>query len=175
MSNAILTSYREYIEKNPEQLTVNQYLADTSELDENVPDSVIAAIPMAKPSPIVSQTTASTKSQYHIVKKGETLSEIAAKYDLTNNEIKTWNQIKNNKLFAGQKLRVAPPISHNQNQASQPVPKKNGTHPVYHKVKSGETLFAIAREYHTTVDKIKQLNRMKNDMLKPGMQLKIKD
>jgi len=175
MSNAILTSYREFIEKNPDQLTVNQYLADTSDLEENVPDSVIAAIPVAKPNSIVSRTTASTKSQYHIVKKGENLSAIAEKYDLTNNEIKTWNRLKNNKLFAGQKLRVAPPISHNPSQASQPAPKNNGAHPVYHKVKSGETLFAIAKKYRTTVNKIKQLNKMKNDVLKPGMQIIIKN
>ncbi len=175
MSNAILTSYREYIEKNPDQLTVNQFMADTSELDENVPDSVIATIPVAKPIPMVSQTTASTKSPYHIVKKGESLSTIAEKYDLTNAEIKNWNRLKNNKVFAGQKLRVAPPISHNPTQTTHPAPEKNRAQPVYHKVKPGESLYTIAKKYHTTVKKIKQLNKMKSDVLKPGMQILIKN
>lgn len=175
MSNALLTSYREYIEKGSEQLTVNQFLADTLEIEENVPDSVMATLPVSKPTALVAQTSQSVKGQYHIVKKGETISLIAEKYDLTNIEITKWNQLKNNKLFPGQKLRVAPPILHNKNQ---PVPtgnKKKRASAVLHKVKSGETLFSIAKKYGTTVQKIKQLNRLKNDGIKPGTQLKIKE
>lgn len=45
---------------------------------------------------------------------------------------------------------------------------------VYHKVRKGETLSAIARKYGTTVKKIKQLNGLKSDKLKIGKNLKVK-
>ena len=41
-------------------------------------------------------------------------------------------------------------------------------------VKKGETLFAIAKRYHTTVEKIKRANNLKSDSLKIGQKLKIK-
>lgn len=44
---------------------------------------------------------------------------------------------------------------------------------VYHKIKSGETLSAIARKYHVTVDQIKKWNHLKSDMIHEGDKLKI--
>ncbi len=44
--------------------------------------------------------------KYHTVKRGETLSEIASKYDVTASEIKKQNRLKSSKLQKGQKLAV---------------------------------------------------------------------
>lgn len=44
---------------------------------------------------------------------------------------------------------------------------------VYHKIKSGETLSAIARKYHVSVDQIKKWNGLKSDMIHEGDNLKI--
>ena len=40
-------------------------------------------------------------------------------------------------------------------------------------VKRGDTLYRIAREYNTTVDKIKVLNNLTNNTLAIGQMLKI--
>jgi LysM repeat protein/lysophospholipase L1-like esterase len=50
-----------------------------------------------------------------------------------------------------------------------PVAKKPRTY----KVKSGDTLSAIAGKYHTTITKIKKANGLKSDMIKIGQVLKI--
>jgi len=42
-----------------------------------------------------------------------------------------------------------------------------------HKVKSGDTLSAIARKYHTSISAIKRINHMKSDMIQIGQILKI--
>jgi len=48
-----------------------------------------------------------TAARYHIVKKGDTVSELAAKYGSTIAQIKSWNKLKDvNKIYVGQKLRV---------------------------------------------------------------------
>lgn len=49
-------------------------------------------------------STASTRT--HTVKKGETLSSIGRKYNCTPNDIKKWNNLKNNNIKAGQKLKI---------------------------------------------------------------------
>lgn len=49
----------------------------------------------------------SYSSKYHTVKKGDTVSELANKYGSTQNQIKTWNNLKNiNMINVGQKLKV---------------------------------------------------------------------
>lgn len=50
--------------------------------------------------------TSKQKSKSHIVKKGETLSEIADKYNCTVRDIKTWNTKNNNNINAGEKLNI---------------------------------------------------------------------
>ena len=51
---------------------------------------------------------------------------------------------------------------------SEPQPRT-----VTHRVRRGETLFAIARLYDTTVEKIKSLNRLRSNLIAPGDRLKI--
>lgn len=44
---------------------------------------------------------------------------------------------------------------------------------ISHKVKKGETLYAISRKYKTTVSKIQSNNKLKNNMIRVGQTLKI--
>jgi len=46
------------------------------------------------------------KYQIYIVKKGDNLFRISKKYNCTINEIKEWNNLKNNKLSTGKKLTI---------------------------------------------------------------------
>jgi len=173
--NALLTSYREYQEKAPDRLVVGTFLADTSEFEEQPSDSILDKIPVSKPISMVSQTPKSPNLLYHIVVKGESLAQIAAKYSITNEEILAWNKLKTKKIFTGQKLRIAPPLKSAQNNLSQNITTKKPSISLYHTVKKGETLFSIAKKYNTSVVKIKQLNRLKKEIIKPGLKLKIRE
>jgi membrane-bound lytic murein transglycosylase D len=46
------------------------------------------------------------KVKYHKIKKGETLSEIASKYDVTLSEIKKWNGLRKNTAKKGVNLKI---------------------------------------------------------------------
>ncbi len=48
----------------------------------------------------------SSKTQYHTVKKGETLAKIAEKYDVTIADLKKWNKLKSDDIIIGQKLVI---------------------------------------------------------------------
>lgn len=64
------------------------------------PGETTTPAPKKKPAP----QTVTTKT--HKVKSGETLSGIAERYNCTVTEIKRWNNLKSNKIFAGQKLKI---------------------------------------------------------------------
>ena len=52
------------------------------------------------------KNTSTKTMKTHTVNKGETLSSIAKKYHVTVPEIKKWNNLKNNQIKVGQKLKI---------------------------------------------------------------------
>ncbi len=103
-------------------------------------------------------------SDTYKVKSGDTLYSIAKKYNISVNELKELNNLKNNNITVGQVLKIK------SNIPGEEVTEKN-----YYIVKSGDTLYSIAKKYNTTVDEIKKLNNLKSDNLSIGMELKIKE
>ncbi|MFH1904007.1 MAG: L,D-transpeptidase family protein [bacterium] len=51
-----------------------------------------------------------------------------------------------------------------------PIPTKDS---VIYKVKAGDILSSIAKQFNTTIDLIKKSNKLKNDAIRPGKRLKI--
>lgn len=91
----------------------------------------------------------------YIVKKGDTLWNIARDYNVTVRQIVNINNIKNpNLIYIGQRL-VIPIISNNS---------YNTNHTLY-KIRYGDTLYSIARRYNTSIANIVRLNRIKNPNL----------
>jgi LysM repeat protein len=131
-----------------------------------------------------------TKEFIHIVKKGEGLLSISKKHNTTVAEIQKWNNLKSTSIRPGQKLKilnnvvVVEPVNteNTTSTTSNTTPAPSTEKPtgekayVYHTVKSGETLYAIANKYKgTDVNSIMRLNNLgKNSTIKPGMKLKIK-
>lgn len=72
-----------------------------------------------------------------------------------------------------QKTSVAPSPA-KETSASKPNPSSSSKPAVMHKVKSGQTLSSIAREYNTTVQKIKELNPGMKDNISAGKQIRVK-
>jgi membrane-bound lytic murein transglycosylase D len=63
----------------------------------------------------------------HIVKGGENISSIARKYKVQVNDVKRWNNLRNNTVRAGQKLTVYAPVK--QKIESKPPVKQGATEP----------------------------------------------
>ncbi len=95
----------------------------------------------------------------YTVKRGDTLYAIASRYDTTVDEIKRINNLTSNTLTIGQILKI---------------PTMNDTVDyISYVVTSGDTLYAIARRYNTTVDAIKSLNNLTSNILAVGQVLRI--
>ncbi|AWO75446.1 LysM peptidoglycan-binding domain-containing protein [Geobacillus thermoleovorans] len=90
----------------------------------------------------------------HVVKRGETLWQLAQRYGVPLERIVAANELSDpNRLAVGQALVI-------------PVPYR------YHTVRTGETLWQIARQYGVAVEAIIQANRITNpSLLYPGTTL----
>ena len=122
--------------------------------------------PRAAPSRPVASTS-SAPGGTHTVRSGENLGLIAKKYGCSVSQIKAWNNLSKSTIHPGQKLIVS-------KSASGFKVDKN-TKYTYHIVKTGDTLWDIAKLYDgVTVNQIKQLNNITNARrLKPGDKIRI--
>lgn len=100
----------------------------------------------------------STNSTIYIVKKGDTLSEIALKYSTTVLNIASLNNIGNpNLIYPGQKLAI--------NYSNNGIDGQNACGKIAYKIKRGDTLSEIALKFETTVNHIVMLNNIANPNL----------
>ena len=121
----------------------------------------------------------------HVIRQGETLSEIAASYRTGVGAIMQVNGIRNPRTIrTGQSLIIPTPIGSAPAvvaSAPRPTPKKSpapppvaknpppGTKKVVYTIQSGDTLWAISLAYDVTVAQLKSWNGIRNHYeLKPG-------
>ena len=141
-----------------------------------------------------------TKRITHKVKKGETLSTIARKYDCSTTDIKKWNKLKKSSVYKGQVLKInvktqQPSVKAktpktvpetqelaskadtlNTEKAEASVVKKAVTtdvKPKIHTVKKGESLGVIAGKYKVTTKNLMTWNKLKSNNLMIGQKLRV--
>ncbi len=126
------------------------------------------------PSKVASSKNSSSKKKNYIVKKGDTIGQIAENHKVRSSDIRKWNKIKGNKIVVGQKLVIYSKTKSSTSVAAKPKSSsqtKNGNK--VHMVKEGESLWLIARQYDVRVKDIMVWNDLENDRIKPGANLKI--
>jgi len=109
-----------------------------------------------------SATEEEIETNEYIVKSGDTLYKIANQYDLSVADLINVNNLTTNTLTIGQKLII--PMS---NQEEVDTSYQNYT------VTKGDNLYAIAREYNTTVDNLMKINNLKSNLLSIGQVIKV--
>lgn len=105
----------------------------------------------------ISKEPTNTTNEVYTVKSGDSLYKIANMYNTTVDELKQLNNLTSNLLSIGQKIIVP----------------SNDTNYTVYIVKSGDTLYSIARKYNTTVTAIQSLNNLATSSLSIGQKLLI--
>lgn len=109
-----------------------------------------------------------TTGKIYTVAKGDSLYQIAKKYNTTVDELKKLNNLSSNNLTIGMKLKI-PVSSSTTNNEETPSSTKTYTY----QVKKGDTLYQIAKNNNTTVDAIKKLNNLSSNTLTIGFIIKL--
>jgi LysM repeat protein len=103
---------------------------------------------------IIPNNTTTPKAD-HIVKKGETVYSISKHYQINIDHLVKENDLKNNHIFIGQKLKIAF--------------SEKGTY----EVMKSDTLHSIAKRHHISVEELKKHNRLKSNTIKIGQTLTV--
>ena len=147
---------------NPSNTTNNDV---TQVVSTSKNDELSTSDKVAKATTLVYNTSpegkeASTNSDYHIVKKGETLYALSKRYNTSLGELKRANNLETTLIKIGQTLRV------------QNFDKLYDSNEWI--VVKGDTLYSIAKKTNTTVAAIKALNGLSSNLIKIGQKLQIK-
>ena len=106
----------------------------------------------------------------HTVATGESLYTIGQKYSVNINDIKQWNNLRNNTLSIGQKLTIylAPEIASEINKQKK-IRETKGKK--IHVVSRGETLYSISNKYNISQSDLKDWNRLESTIISIGQEL----
>ncbi|REJ09646.1 3D domain-containing protein [Halobacillus trueperi] len=112
-------------------------------------------------------TTVSAHETEYKIDKGDTLWGISQKYDVSVQDLKTWNGLNSNLIYPNQTLKVA-----NESKSSTPSSTTSSNTSTY-TVKSGDTLFAISQKFNISVDQLMAWNNLTSTLIHPGDQFKV--
>lgn len=146
-----------YIVKKGDSLysIANKYNTTIDELKRinNLTSNILSIGQVLKlPSDKVSDIEKEENTISYTVQKGDSLYSIARKYSTTIDKIKDLNNLTTNLLSIGQVLLI---------------PTDTNLETTYI-VQKGDSLYSIAKKYDTTIDRLKQLNNLKSNLLSIG-------
>ena len=107
-----------------------------------------------------------TSKAYH-VRRGDSLSKIAAKTGVSVGRLKQLNHLKSSRIRAGSRLKIRPESRKSKSD------NKRGRAGTY-RVERGDSLSKIAIEIGASVKRLKRLNRLKSSKIKVGTRLKVR-
>ena len=114
------------------------------------------------------------KFYIHKVEKGHTLYSLSKAYGVSQEDIIKYNVSAKNGLQLGQLLKI-PVVENVVDMSSSPKdtvpPSEFGFK--FHKVKSGETLYRIMKQYNVNLDRLKEYNPNLSSNLQIGQWIKI--
>jgi len=121
------------------------------------------------------------EKKIYTVKQGDTFYSISKALDVTVAELKQWNGISSNNLEIEQELVYYSQDSNSpqdilvvEEDTSSLISKSTSTPNTYYLVKSGDSLYKIARDNDMTVQQLKELNNLTSNTLRIGQQLAVK-
>ncbi|MBQ6286815.1 MAG: LysM peptidoglycan-binding domain-containing protein [Bacteroidales bacterium] len=126
------------------------------------------------PSRSSSSSTSGDRISYK-VKSGDSLGKIASRHKVTVAQLKSWNHLKSNTIRVGQRLYIYKAGAPSSSSASPAPSTSSGSAQASggtYKVKKGDTLYKIAKQYGVSPSSIMKLNGI-GETIREGQVLKI--
>ena len=148
---------------NNESLIVEYGFLDNkedSELLKNNYKDLVDAVVSAVASYVGVSYEPKVSENVYVVQKKDTLWGIAKQYNITVDELKKENNLTSNSLTIGQILKI---------------PQKEKVTDNYYIVKKGDTLYGISKKFNISINRLKELNNLKTNLLAIGQNLLVVD
>lgn len=112
------------------------------------------------------------------VKAGDTLYGISKSLNVTIAELQQWNNLAGNDIEVGQKLiyyeRKENAEGNNGGNSEPLIGQPSNSQNIFYTVKSGDTLYGIAREHNMTISQLREVNNISGDNIRVGQTLAVK-
>jgi len=112
---------------------------------------------------------ASADTDTHKVKAGETLFSISKQHNVTVEDLKKWNGLSSTLIYANQTLQIGSTFTDSSSSSTPTTTSSNHTYTV----KSGDTLYRIAKNNGTSVQQLKDWNNLSSHLIYVNQVLKI--
>ena len=106
------------------------------------------------------------------VRSGDTISQIARRWHITQKSIITNNRLRSDRLRVGQRLILTVPNIQRASASTTNSRPTKVSHKI-HVVRSGDTLSTIAERYGVGLSVLKRTNRIQGNFIKIGQRLRI--
>ena len=152
-------------------------------------DELTPLPPVENPNPPTNVGTGqkpSTSNQTYTVKSGDSIWLIANNHGISMDQLRSWNNIKGDFIYPGQKLIVKKGTGSTTNPTpptnpAKPTPPTNvgtgqkpSTSNQTYTVKSGDSVWLIANNHGISMDQLRSWNNIKGDLIHPGQKLIVK-
>ena len=117
-----------------------------------------------KPAP-KSTTNVNVSASSHTVQRGDSLYQIALKYNVSVSDLKMVNGLSSDLIYVGQTLKIPGTTKVATRQSANKTKR--------HEVKSGDSLWSLSKEYKTSVSQIKSWNKLSSDVIYKGQNLRV--
>ncbi len=116
-----------------------------------------------------SKSKGNLQARAYIVKSGDSLSRIAARYNVSTNDLARFNKIgKNSRLSVGQRINI-PRGAQLSGASKARASRAKRTH----LVKRGDTATSIASKYNLTIKQLLKMNKKRSSDLRAGEVLQV--
>ena len=116
---------------------------------------------------VKTDTLSSNVAAFYVVQKGDNLSSIAKKNNVSVEEIKEWNHLSGTSIQLGTSLQVAK----NEAVANEQVASAPKMENVEYIVKRGDNLGTISKKFGSSLDDLKQWNNLQDNTIALGSSL----
>lgn len=127
--------------------------------------TVVAKVEIDKKG-IQKDSLATPTNSIYVVQKGDNLSNIAKKFNVTVAELQDWNKLTTKSISLGASLQVVKNPIHNE-VIAEPVERKD----IAYSVQKGDNLVSIAKKFGASVEELKQWNNLTSNAIAIGNSL----
>jgi membrane-bound lytic murein transglycosylase D len=111
-------------------------------------------------------SAAVASASFYVVQKGDNLSAIAKKFNITVADIQDWNKLTNSNVQLGASLQVVKNPT-TKEEVAVVTERKD----IQYSVQKGDNLGSIAKKFGATIDELKQWNNLKSNAIAIGNSL----
>ncbi len=128
----------------------------------------------------VQTSSGSAPAGRYRVRSGDTLGKIAVRYGVSVTQLKSWNGLRGSMIRVGQTLKVpgqgspAPAPPTRTASAAIPARPQPAAGPGRYRIRSGDSLIAIAQRFGVTVNDLRQWNNMRGSRITTGKYLTVR-